>query len=162
MNDGNGLINILAILPDVPSGTPAEIAKDALEFWSKWIGRAGGLVAFVGLVKMGLGFREENSKETMEGVLVAISGFMIRSAVKTMGVFSTKTTDVETEFTSILKFISSWMGRTGGLAMFLGAIVFALAIRENNANSKILGVRTMAAGAAVVAVSALSVLLSLT
>lgn len=158
----NEWIKLLSILPDVPTGTPAEIAKDALDFWSKWIGRAGGLVAFVGLVKMGLGFREENSKETMEGVLVAISGFMIRSAVKSMGVFSTKTMNAEKEFEAILKFISSWMGRTGGLAMFLGAIVFALAIRENNANSKILGVRTMAAGAAVIAVSALSVLLSLT
>lgn len=148
-------IQVLSILPTPPSGTPSNIAVHVLSFFGKWIVRIGGMVAFIGLVKLGLSLKEENAKEQMEAVLIAISGFMIRSAIRSLNVFKTVPTDADTEFSAILSFIGSWTRKVGTLGMFLGAIIFALSFRENNANGKVTGVRTMSAGGVIICVSAM-------
>lgn len=153
---------IMSVLPEVPTGTPAEIAKDTLDFFSKWIGRVGGIIALVGFVKMALGFKEDSSKETLEGALVAISGLIIKSAIKSLDVFKTRYISADTEFYALQDFISKWLARLGGLALFLGAIIFALGMKDNDAHGKVTGIKTIATGGVIIGLSAISVIVNLT
>lgn len=153
---------LMSVLPEVPTGTPAEIAKDALDFFSKWIGRAGGLIALVGFVKMALGFKEDSSRETLEGALVAISGLIIKASIESLDVFTTSPISADTEFYALQDFISKWLARLGGLALFLGAILLALGIKDNDAAGKVTGIKTIATGGVIIGLSAISVIVELT
>ena len=150
------LLTILStILPEPPTGTPEEIAKNGLDFFELWIGRVGGFVAFIGAIKFGLAVKEESSREQLQAVLIMVSGFMIKSAVKGMGLFSPSPTSATTEFVAIMNFIEKWTRRVGVLGMLIGAVMFGLATRESNANSKVSALKTISAGAIVASVSAL-------
>lgn len=159
---------LMAILPDIlptplPSGTPGEIAQSAINFFSTWIGRVGGVVAIVGAVKFALSIKSDDPKEQLQAVLIMVSGFMIQASVGA-GLFdipATYTNAAATaEFKSILRFIGKWIRRVGALGFFIGAISFGFAVKENNAATKVTGLKTMAAGAMAMALSASSVLLS--
>ena len=78
---------ILAILPTPPGGTPADIAQNGLTFFSVWIARIGGLVAFIGAVKFALSIKNDDAKEQLQSVLVMVSGFMIVAAIRNLGIF---------------------------------------------------------------------------
>lgn len=153
---------IMSVLPEVPTGTPSQIAKDALDFFSKWIGRVGGLIALIGFVKMALGFKEDSSKETLEGALIAISGLIIKAAIESLDVFTTSPISADTEFQALQDFISKWLAKLGGLALFLGAILFALGMKDNDAHGKVTGVKTIATGGVIIGLSAISVIVKLT
>lgn len=150
---------LMNILPDPPTGTPSELAESGLEFFGLWIGRIGGLIAFIGAVKFALSIKADDAKEQLQSVLTMVSGFMIQAAISDIGIFnipSTYTsTDADLEFQSIMNFIGSWTGRVGALAAFIGAIMFGLAIRSNEASLKVSGLKTIAAGGIVMSVSAL-------
>lgn len=156
-------MTILAnILPPVPSGTPGELAQSAIDFFSTWIERVGGVIAIVGAVKFALSLKSDDPKEQLQAVLIMISGFMIQAAVDA-GLFDVPATYTEAaataEFQSILRFIGKWIRRVGALGFFIGAISFGFAVKENNATTKVTGLKTMAAGAMAMALSATSVLL---
>jgi hypothetical protein len=79
---------ILAILPEPPTGTPAQIAAGGITFFTLWISRLGGLVAFVGAVKFALSIKSEDAKEQVQSVLTMVSGFMIVAAVTNLNIFN--------------------------------------------------------------------------
>lgn len=157
------LMTIVPILPTPPNGTLGEIAQAGINFFSTWIGRIGGIIAFVGAVKFALSIKSDDSKDQLQAVLIMVSGFMIQSALGA-GLFnfpaSYSDAAATAEFQSILRFIGKWIRRVGALGLFIGAISFGFAVKENNAATKVTGLKTMAAGAVAMALSASSVLLS--
>lgn len=157
------LMAVLAdILPPVPSGTPGQLAQGAIDFFSTWIERVGGVIAIVGAIKFALSIQSDDPKEQIQAVLILVSGFMIQSAIGA-GLFDVPATYTEAaataEFYSILRFIGKWIRHVGAFGMFIGGISFAFAIKDNNAVTKIIGIKTMAAGAMAMALSATSVLM---
>lgn len=151
------------ILPTVPTGTPSELAQGAVNFFDVWISRIGGVIAIVGALKFALSIKSDDSKEKLQAVLIMVSGFMIQSAAGA-GLFNVPSvyTDAAAtaEFQSLLKYIGKWMRRVGALGFFIGAVSFGFAVKDNNAATKITGLKTMAAGAMAMALSAYSVLLN--
>lgn len=149
--------HILAFPPTLPAGTPAEIMQSGIEFFEKWIGRTGGLVAFAGAVKFALAARTEDEKEIMNAVLVMVSGFMICEAVGNLDLFNIPNTysasAADSEFTKITDFIGKWTRRVGAVGLFAGSVQFGLAIKDNNAASKVTGLKGLTAGAMVMAIS---------
>ncbi len=147
------------VLPEPPGGTPAEIAQNGLDFFSTWIARIGGLVAFIGAIKFALSIKSEDAKEQLQAVLVMISGFMIVSAIRDLSVFSIPSayshTAANNEFSAILAFIGKWTRRVGSLALLLGAFMFGFSVRDNNAGGKVTSLKTISAGGLAMAVSAI-------
>lgn len=55
-------------------------------------------------------------------------------------------TDGDDTFESIVNFFAKWIKRAGLLVAFVGGIMFALAIKDNNADQKQAGLLTLIAG----------------
>ncbi len=150
---------LLDILNTPPTGTPSELAKDGINFFATWIARAGGLIAFIGAIKLALSIKDDNAKEQLLAILVMVSGFMIKAAVQDLNIFHIPSTYSETaanaEFQSILRFIGKWTRRVGAFGMFMGAITLGLSMKNNDAGQKVNGLRTISAGGIVVAVSSI-------
>ncbi|MDE6848795.1 MAG: hypothetical protein K2O29_05015 [Ruminococcus sp.] len=150
---------LASILPDPPSGTPSEIAQTGITFFSTWIARIGGLVAFIGAIKFALSIKSEEAKEQLEAVLIMVSGFMIVSAVRNLAIFNIPSvysdTAANNEFSAILGFIGKWTRRVGSLALLIGSMMFGFSIKDNNANGKVGSLKTISAGGLAMAVSAI-------
>jgi hypothetical protein len=147
--------SLTTILPLPPVETPAEIAQTGIDFFGLWIARIGGIVAFIGAIKFALSVKSDDARDQLNAVLIMVSGFMIRSAVRNLGIFSLTTADTDTIYTSIMTFISTWSRRVGALAAMIGAVMFGFSFKDENAATKINGLRTFAAGAICVSVSGL-------
>ena len=149
----------LEILPPPPEGTPNELAKNGIDFFATWIARCGGLVAFIGAVKLGLSIKDDNAKEQMLAILVMVSGFMIKAAVSDLNVFHIPTTYTEAaanlEFKSILNFVGKWIRRVGAFGLFMGAAMLGLSMKDHDAGRKVIALKTISSGGVVVAVSAI-------
>jgi hypothetical protein len=61
--------------------------------------------------------------------------------------------DADTTFLNLINFFAIWFGRIGLVVGFVGAIMFALAIKDDNADGKQRGLMTMIAGFVVFAVT---------
>ena len=146
---------LAAILPVPPAGTPAELAQDGIDFFGRWIGNIGGIIAFIGAIKFALSIKSDEAREQLQAVLIMVSGFMIRAAVNDLGIFTLTSTDADTIFANIMTFIGAWTRRVGALATLLGALMFAFAIKDENPGNKLNGLRTFAAGAICMSVSAI-------
>ena len=146
-------IPVAAFLPTPPAGTPAQLAQDGINFFGRWIANIGGIVAFIGAIKFALSVKSDEAREQIQAVLIMVSGFMIRAAVRNLGIFSLTTTDANTIFANIMTFIGAWTRRVGALAALIGAVMFAFSIKDENAGNKVNGLRTFAAGGICMAVS---------
>ena len=104
-----------------------------------------------GAVKFALSVKSEDGKEQMTALLVMVSGFMIRAAVKEMNLF----TIPGSEFLALITFISKWIRHVGAVGTFVGAVMFAFSIKDNNAVNKVTALKTLTAGAMVVSIAAL-------
>ena len=155
MQNSTVLMLLADILPAPPTGTMASLAQNGLNFFSTWIARMGGIIAFVGALKFALSVKNDDAKEQLQSLLIMVSGFMIVSAVRDLSIFSTTVGDVDQQFAEILGFIVKWTRRVGAFALLIGSIMFGLAIKENNASTKVTSLKTITAGAMVIAVSAL-------
>ena len=145
---------VSAILPTLPPvSSPSDLMHGAIEFFSTWIARIGGIVALIGMIKFALSVKNEDSRESLAAILTAISGFIIMEYVTTIFTFSTGT--AESEFQSLMIFAMRWIRRVGSLALLLGSITFGLSVKDHNAVNKITGMKTIAAGGIVIATSAL-------
>lgn len=60
--------------------------------------------------------------------------------------------DADSSYKSVVEFFITWIRRVGALIGFVGAVMFALAIKNNDAEQKQNGLLTMVAGFVVVAV----------
>lgn len=151
------LNSLIAILPTPPTGTPNELAKDGIDFFSLWISRVGGLVAFVGAIKFALSIKDDNAKEQLLSILVMVSGFMIQDAVNDMDIFNIPATytaaAAENEFEEILRFIEKWIRRVGAAGLFFGAVMFGLSMKDHEAGYKVIALRTIAASGIVMSVA---------
>jgi hypothetical protein len=148
-------LNFLTILPTPPTGTPAQLAAGAITFFTTWISRLGGLVAFVGAVKFALSIKSEDAREQVLAALTMVSGFMIVSAVTNLNIFQFGAAGADAEFLAILTFIGRWIGRIGALTIMLGSIMFGFAIKDNNAVTKVAALKTIAAGALTASIAVL-------
>ena len=52
----------------------------------------------------------------------------------------------EEQFNSVIKFFATWIGRIGLVVGFIGAVMFGLAIKNDDADAKTRGLMTMASG----------------
>lgn len=151
------ILNVLTILPVPPSGSPADIAQVGLNFFGTWIARIGSIVAFIGAIKFALSIKSDDAKEQLQSVLIMISGFMIVSAIRDLSVFNIPSVysdaNANTEFSSILSFIGKWTRRVGALGLFIGAVMFGLSIKDNNAVGKVNSLKTISAGGITMAIS---------
>lgn len=59
----------------------------------------------------------------------------------------------EAQFNAVIEFFAQWIGRIGLVVGFIGAIQFALAIKNDDADAKTRGLMTMASGFVVFAVT---------
>lgn len=59
----------------------------------------------------------------------------------------------EAEFYAVIEFFAKWIGRIGLVVGFVGAIMFALAIKNDDAEAKTRGLMTLASGFVVFAVT---------
>ena len=133
------------------AATPNEAIKTGITFFSTWIARIGGIVAFIGAVKFALSVRSDDGREQMTALLVMVSGFMIQAAVRSLNIFSIP----GAEFSALVSFISKWVRHVGAAGTFIGAVMFAFAIKDNNAVNKVTALKTLTADAMVVAISAM-------
>jgi hypothetical protein len=149
------LLTMLAtILPEPPNGTAAEMAEHGIDFFSLWIARIGGVVAFIGAIKFALGIKSDETTEKIHGLMVMVSGFMIISAVNDLDIFTAAGgAGANAEFEAIMDFIARWASWLGAAVTFLGAIMFGFAVREDDAGKKLLATYSFVAGAVVIAVS---------
>ena len=151
------ILAILTAFPTPPTGTPADMAAHGISFFSTWISRIGGLIAFAGAVKFGLSVKSEDGKEQLTGLLTMVSGFMIAVAVNSMHLFSLpetySTAAATTEFRSIMSFIGVWIRRVGAAGMFIGGAMFGFGIKERNPVNKVSGLKVFAIGAIVESVA---------
>ena len=147
------------VLPVPPSGSPAELAQNGLDFFGTWIARIGGLVAFIGVIKFALSIKSEDAKEQLQAVLIMVSGFMIVSAIRDLSIFNIPSaysdTAANNEFSAILGFIGKWTRRVGALALILGAFMFGFSVKDSNAGGKVISLKTISAGGLAMAVSAI-------
>lgn len=145
---------VSAILPTLPSVTsPSDLMHGAIEFFTVWIARIGGIVALIGMIKFALSVKNEDSRESLAAILTAVSGFIIMEYVRTT--FNFTTTSADTDFQALMMFCMKWIRRVGSMALLLGAVTFGLSVKDNSATQKIAGMKTIAAGGIVIATSAL-------
>lgn len=151
------LLAFFNAIPTPPTGTPAEMAQDGITFFTTWIQRIGGIVSFVGAIKLALSLKNDEGREQLTAVLTMISGFMITAAVRGLNVFNIPNVYTEatatTEFQSILTFIGRWIRRAGAAGMLFGAIMTALSIKDQNPATKANGVKYMAVGGMIWAIA---------
>ena len=62
----------------------------------------------------------------------------------------------DSSFKTVIEFFVKWIGRIGGVVAFVGAVMFALAIKNNDAEAKQSALLTMIAGFVAAAVAAAS------
>ena len=62
----------------------------------------------------------------------------------------------DSSFKTVIEFFVKWIGRIGGVVAFVGAVMFALAIKNNDAEAKQSALLTMIAGFVAAAVAATS------
>ena len=150
---------LMSILPEPPVGTPSQLAQGGLIFFTTWISRIGALIAFIGAIKFALSIKNEDAQEQLRSVMIMVSGFMIVSAIRDLTVFNIPSTysaaAADAEFSAILGFIGKWTRRVGAIALFIGAVMFGLSIKDSNAVGKVNSLRTISAGGLAMAVSAL-------
>ena len=149
---------LMNIVPDPPTGTPAEVFKDNIDFFAKWIGRIGSMIAFVGAVKLAVSIKSDDAKEQFTALMTMVAGFMIAVAVKDMSIFNIPKTYSEqaanNEFSAIVRFIGKWTRRAGAAVMLFGGASLMYSIKDDNAGAKALATRTITAGATIAAISA--------
>ncbi|GHV48295.1 hypothetical protein FACS189499_07420 [Clostridia bacterium] len=85
-------------------------------------------------------------------VAVPMSAMLALSASANMTV-TEATADPEQTFKDLIKFFAGWIGYAGLLVMFVGAIQFGLAIKNEDADVKSRATLTIIAGAVVFAIT---------
>lgn len=147
-----------------PNGSDLNAFSDLISDFSIWIKRIGILVAFCGAIKFAIAIKDDDHREKTLGLLTFISGFLIvdvadaSSANYLFSIPSTYTEATATiHFDRFLTFVAKWVRRIGAFTIFIGAVEFALSIKNNDANQKVSALKYIVSGAIV---SALTVLIT--
>lgn len=90
----------------------------------------------------------------MMGMFSAVNAFADEPAVTTSGTSGgINGNEGVTNFNAIIQFFAEWIGRIGLVVGFVGAIMFALAIKNDDAEAKTRGLMTLASGFVVFAIT---------
>ncbi len=146
--------NFLSILPEPPTGTPAELAADGLGFFELWITRIGLLVAFAGAIRLVLSLGSDDGREKIQAILTMVSGFIISGSVSQLEVFSFGAGSAEEEFAAIISYFCGWVARAGIAAMLFGGFALVLSFKDNNAGTQVSALKTLAIGGMIISLSA--------
>ncbi len=95
-------------------------------------------------------------KKTAKKALVSLNTAMLMAAIFSVNAFadgSLSTSEGETQFNQIIQFFATWIGRIGLVVGFVGAVMFGLAIKNEDAEAKTRGLMTLASGFVVFAVT---------
>ncbi len=119
--------------------------------------------------KTTLAVRKEQHNNPVKRFITAVAGkcrrlMMTLSAMVTMSIMTGITAfaddtsggdivDGEAAFNSVIGFFADWIGRIGLVVGFVGGIMFALAIKNDDAEAKTRGLMTMASGFVVFALT---------
>ena len=100
-----------------------------------------------------LAVRKEQRNNPFKRAFSAISGKCrkIALAVTTMLTMSVATSI--NAFNSVVGFFATWIGRIGLVVAFVGGVMFALAIKNDDAEAKTRGLMTLASGFVVFALT---------
>ena len=96
----------------------------------------------------------KNLKEKKAKLTVQLTTAFISAVALAAPAFATGGTDGtggtggagDTQFTAVIEFFATWIGRIGLIVGFIGAIMFALAIKNDDADAKTRGLMTLASG----------------
>lgn len=96
--------------------------------------------------------------EKRKKIALSITTMLVMSAVTAVTAFAEGTggaagDNAENMFNEVIKFFATWIGRIGLVIGFVGAIMFGLAIKNDDADAKTRGLMTMASGFVVYAVT---------
>lgn len=59
----------------------------------------------------------------------------------------------EAKWNAVIDFLVPWVGRLGGAITFIGAIMFALGFKDDDAESKSRGLKTLIAGCMIIGIA---------
>ena len=82
-------------------------------------------------------------------LMTTVSAFAAPSG----GTIGSGTVDGEAAFNSVIGFFATWIGRIGLVVAFVGGVMFALAIKNDDAEAKTRGLMTLASGFVVFALT---------
>jgi len=78
-------------------------------------------------------------------MLVSMLGTVVFAAEETV-VATTPSGNAWSDFNKIMKFIAGWIGKLGMAVGFLGAVQFGFAFKNDDADAKTKGLRTLISG----------------
>ena len=96
--------------------------------------------------------KEKEMRNTMSGKAQSF-GMMLNKNASRITVFASGADGL---WTTISGLVQTWVTRLGGVVMFIGAIMFGLGWKSDDAEQKSRGVSTIIAGAIVTAAAALT------
>lgn len=62
-----------------------------IDFFAKWIGRVGLVIAFVGAIQFALGIKSEDAEGKSRGLMVLVAGFIVFAVTKSLNLFGFNT-----------------------------------------------------------------------
>lgn len=92
-------------------------------------------------------------------VMLSLSTMVTMAMISTVSAFAEGegggggSVDGEAAFNSVIGFFATWIGRIGLVVAFVGGIMFALAIKNDDAEAKTRGLMTLASGFVVFALT---------
>lgn len=92
-------------------------------------------------------------KKIMASISVAMFMWMMSSVAAFADGTGGGGGDAEATFNEVINFFADWIGRIGLIVAFVGAVMFGLAIKNDDADAKTRGLMTMASGFVVYAVT---------
>lgn len=95
-----------------------------------------------------MSFKEKKEKLAVKLAVYFISAFSLATpAFATGSSGSTGTADAgDEQFMTVINFFATWIGRIGLVVAFIGAVMFGLAIKNDDADNKTRGLMTLASG----------------
>lgn len=93
--------------------------------------------------------------EKRKKIALSLSTMLVMSAMTAVTAFADDTSSDAgvDEFNEVITWFATWIGRIGLIVGFVGAVMFGLAIKNDDADAKTRGLMTMASGFVVFAVS---------
>lgn len=99
----------------------------------------------------------EQAKEKLQGVAkkgidkMKVYASAVMLAVMTAPIATYAAADADASWNTVMDFLLTWIPRLGGVLLFIGGVEFAIAYKNEDANSKTNATRLMVSGAMVIA-----------
>lgn len=101
----------------------------------------------IGKVVKAAGIRLDNVRTKAKAISAYIS-----LSILTAPVYVHAAPDADAAWNTVMEFLLTWVPRLGGVLLFVGAVEFAIAYKNEDANGKTNATRLMISGAMVIAI----------